>query len=940
MPYDELGNFIPGDEPDLDRMSYELSLADTIKQMVKSPANDLSALTKPQTYKDIASGFGSAAESLVRGAAAAPFGGPGDIIQHFKETPLIPGVTDRFSMSDVFPGLDEVIAPERKVAPKAHKQELFGLPYATTADILQAAEKRYTAPFGDKESNDFMESLGMFLSPQMAAGARKGIINMAETTGKMPSLTVDSAQAFARDYANASRGIYPETPTAGSMAADFARQGKKVASNLEDLTVGNYQRAQVRRAAQGVPEESAYDPLRQRREAQAAEAYSVPENATAMYAVKEKGGNWDEQGSFYKLDSLKTPIPTIGKSNFDFYVDNANPEKIAKHLSEMEAVGYSPDQIQTVKNDITINRWIDSKLKNYTRNELATPKDPLRVLADKGVSHIQDLSQEPINPIFWIKEARAKAGFPEQGFAETPLGQNWEYLADQAIDRLTPDRWKADVRPDIKAIAEKDPNAIINVLSGTSYNFKYDHLIDELKNAINPNSDLPSQFKLNADDLDKLSVPNAVERVAKINSWRQKQMKKAAKDSLMDFPVAYDAGDGFKIHELKLPAPSKELPKNFNDKYEIRDWVPANHPQYTYHGIYLKGAPLTSSPEHFGRTLEEAAESFNYSEAKEKLDKALKNEGKQMGHCVGGYTDDVVSGRSRIFTLRDSEGGAHVTIETSNKGLVPREHLELGENLGQEEAEGDQLFRNLEQVLRERGFENAADIAETEAFGNAHESLEIRDAVNAAWPEAERRLEELRPQLQENKFNIDQIKGKGNGPVSDKYRTYVKDWLNQQADNIEKTEDLNNVGLIDLNDVNSLLPELRDMYGEDGTHLYNAAVDANPQGLGRFASRSELRDFIEAKPKKMAEGGRVEPTSPASSVNDQSKPVTPPKRIHNPDAPEFKDMFIRERAIRGGAAPSGGPSADIKQIMNPRNINYNAGGKVSVDQMRYELLRK
>jgi hypothetical protein len=119
----------------------------------------------------------------------------------------------------------------------------------------------------------------------------------------------------------------------------------------------------------------------------------------------------------------------------------------------------------------------------------------------------------------------------------------------------------------------------------------------------------------------------------------------------------------------------------------------------------------------------------------------------------------------------------------------------------------------------------------------------------------------------------------------------------------------------------------------------------------------EMADFLEnymreraARPrgrkrggyvKKMNGGGKVEPTPPATSVNDHRKPVEPVKKIINPDAPEFKEIFNRERANRGSSSGGGsGAPADLKQIMNPRNITYNAGGKVSIDQMRYELLRK
>jgi hypothetical protein len=263
MPYDDLGNYIPGDEAELDKMRYELSLIDTIKQMARSPANDLSMLTKPQTYKDIATGLGSAAESMVRGAGAAPFGVAGDIIKHFQDTPLIPGVTDKLSINDIFPGygtvqeavaptpfaLPQRRAPNASYAPEVPKQELFGLPYVTTGDILNTAEKRYTPQFGDKEANDFMESLGMFMSPQMAAGARTGIINMVETTGKMPSLGRESVQAFARDYTNAMNGVYPETPTAGSMAADFARTGKAAGRKAGEVVGETIEDLAQRRAA-------------------------------------------------------------------------------------------------------------------------------------------------------------------------------------------------------------------------------------------------------------------------------------------------------------------------------------------------------------------------------------------------------------------------------------------------------------------------------------------------------------------------------------------------------------------------------------------------------------------------------------------------------------------------------------------------------------------
>jgi hypothetical protein len=99
---------------------------------------------------------------------------------------------------------------------------------------------------------------------------------------------------------------------------------------------------------------------------------------------------------------------------------------------------------------------------------------------------------------------------------------------------------------------------------------------------------------------------------------------------------------------------------------------------------------------------------------------------------------------------------------------------------------------------------------------------------------------------------------------------------------------------------------------------------------------------------KKNSGGKVEPTSPSPSVNDKSKPVEPVKKINNPDAPEFKDIFNRERAIRSGSGGGGGGSgADLKQLMNPRAHAH--GGSIqssknrllspNTDEMRYALMK-
>jgi len=48
-----------------------------------------------------------------------------------------------------------------------------------------------------------------------------------------------------------------------------------------------------------------------------------------------------------------------------------------------------------------------------------------------------------------------------------------------------------------------------------------------------------------------------------------------------------------------------------------------------------------------------------------RTEKALEREGDLMDHCVGGYCEQVESGESRIFSLRDPDNKPHVTMEYS-----------------------------------------------------------------------------------------------------------------------------------------------------------------------------------------------------------------------------------------------------------------------------------
>ena len=639
-------------------------------------------------------------------------------------------------------------------------------------------------------------------------------------------------------------------------------------------------------------------------------------NPQILSAVKEKGGNW-AQNSVNRFDALKYPIQNVGNSKFDFIRDNTNPAKVAEHIAELQKVGYSPEQIREVQNEIAINKWVDSKIKPYVRNEMGTPTDPVLALHEQGISHIPDIGTEHFDPIYWIKEQRQKAGMPESGFAKSPQAKDWENRADQSI-KNTPAQFIApgsnNYSADLGVLAGKNPDATVHELSTNARRLGFEHLTDELKNAIAHNSDLPAHLRLKPETLEKMTVPHAVKHVAKINKYRAEQMANAAKEGLKDFPVVHEGDKGFKIHELKMPdlSPNYKFEKIEGDKNHY--WK-VTDPSGQVHAA-------TGTTEENARKQFQNSKQGNYA----KLDKALKNEGEQMGHCVGGYTDSVARGDSRIFSLRDDKGGAHATVEatpsrqTYNPALIPDE-------------------------VKAKIDKKAYD--ETVKAGYPKDSMGWHNHYTGVQIQEGEKYFKNNPML-----NIQQIKGKGNGAVSDKYRNYIKNWLNKEADKIGQVSDLHNVGLIDTQSTHSVVTELKDMYGNDGMHLWNAAVEANPNAGARFMSREDIRKLVEPKKPeghknggriKMAEGGEPPKLTPFEQfkIDNAERIRQGQEDIANRN--KYNPYKGSDRPVPTSKGMSGG-AGFTPGVINPFNpdspLNRKNGGKIpSIDEMKLTLIK-
>jgi hypothetical protein len=509
---------------------------------------------------------------------------------------------------------------------------------------------------------------------------------------------------------------YDERPAARAMSGLGALTGGMGATNVARAGLGAVKRATdvnaIRdyvRAAQGVS--------------------GMPGAAV----IKPKGGNW--------------------------LAGAQSPEASVQRLKGSSAyVGMAPEQLEAANaSDAALNRWIDKKLAGYIRNEMGTPEDPVRALAERGVLHFEpQMAVLPSDTAF----ARTAAGYPRHGVAKSQLATDWEVLADAPIEThragklidpeyadkaygrrdeaaaafLRDNPWLAKVPPETPVYTVYPGSTVRNE------NLGFGHLVDELRNAVNPESGLPRELLWKYSDLDKVTVPQAVQRVSDINKWRAAQKAEAdlaramnpATQVFKEYPE-----QGYRLVELKMP---KDLPK----------------------GWKKRGKTLV------GPNGERALEGSSSDPRYKILEDALKYEGEVMGHCVGGYCPDVVEGRSRIFSLRDAKGQPHVTIETNPKGTrtVP-------------EGDEDALVREAEEAAW-----SVKDDGDERAIEDIYE--EIYDEL----------LQERFPVSELD--DIVQIKGKANRAPKEEYLPFVQDFV--RSGQWGRVGDLGNTGLMQLPD--------------------------------------------------------------------------------------------------------------------------------------------
>jgi hypothetical protein len=506
------------------------------------------------------------------------------------------------------------------------------------------------------------EKLGISLQEAMGILAKEGNSPVKAFLGNlMLADPLKSAGTALQDYTGTPREITPESPYSRLIS------GKGMTMRLDPRVLDVAQFAAPIAAVgakAGVKGAKALGPTA----AKMAEDYLL-KTGQMLPVMKPKGGNFLPEGT-KAIEGLKLRNRGTSTKDPEEYMAEMKATYTPEALSRM-----SPETQQEVKvamqelnRSIAVNQFIDKQLTRYVKNEMATPEDPIRAMAEKGRLHF-DAPQVEASDALDMKRQEFAAGNNERwGYGETRLAQNWEDAADAIMNKVPAERyqkqqynrfdmtdqpgweWINKVSPDTPLYGVNNPSSVF----GTSVDsLGFPHLIDELRNATNPASGLPRELLLKPESLSRLSVPQAVERVAKINEWRASQKAEAdlvrARNPATVLHKDYP-DKGYSWQELKQP---KDLPIGFS--------VVENKTTETFQVVGPDGKPLSRM--EFDTPDEAKSFAMNSNDIDKSLDDALKYEGEQMGHCVGGYCPDVASGKSRIFSLRDAKGKPHVTVE-------------------------------------------------------------------------------------------------------------------------------------------------------------------------------------------------------------------------------------------------------------------------------------
>ena len=435
--------------------------------------------------------------------------------------------------------------------------------------------------------------------------------------------------------------------------------------------------------------------------AEAAPGPASGSRAAQLGVIKMPGGNWlkgsvEESVSPMKRDTTGRPI------------------------EDAVTYGYQPP---VTPETTALNNWVDSNLTNYVKKQMGTADDPVRKLAEQGITHkpalldayLNDpLSGEQMRTNEHVGKKRSESGFPVEGMGQSPMAKAWERASDESIGMAQASDiqnsqfvnyspymgYKDEVLRDNPWINKLAPET--KVYSAFTGDLGFDHIMDVLREDVTAGRIRPEQ-------LNKVSMEQAVRRTYEYDQELAAKMNASRAAAREGLPTYREYPEGYKWIQLTKPGSFAQESEAMG--HSVRGYEPPKgHPDW------VEGSGNAGS----------------------------------SGYGHGGW-EAIKSGKAKVYSLVDSKGAPHATVEIKQIGMTPEQRrYKVGFLAAQLEKEG-------------------------------------QTAENAL-----RQAEKIYPD--ELKESITQIKGKQNRAPNEEYLPYVQDFV--KGGQWSGVGDLQNTGLV------------------------------------------------------------------------------------------------------------------------------------------------
>jgi hypothetical protein len=359
--------------------------------------------------------------------------------------------------------------------------------------------------------------------------------------------------------------------------------------------------------------------------------------AGAPRVMKPEGGNWIPGEVEKALKHLKRKT-----------ISDTDPAEVLKTFNET----YTPKALEgmyegsrqqlmefkdVLERDVALNKWVDNNLSNYIKKQMGTEKDPVRLLADEGITHypsegaMRNAMNTSYQQFVENRKLRGKLGMPEQPKAKTDLGRAWEEGVDSLLDQgnmVSPKQLKGgNIYRDNPWLQKLPPDSTLYRLDRPSVDdMNMMHIMDVLREDLVTGRIKPS-------DLKNISIDRAVRRTHEYNQEMAKAQEAAKAKKLEGMPVYKEYPNGYKW--VKLEKPGDFAAESDAMGHSVRGYEPPkNHPDWV-EGSGDRGTP---------------------------------------SYGLGGW-EAIKSGKAQVYSLVDPKGNPHATIEAGAVGRPRYEEI-------------------------------------------------------------------------------------------------------------------------------------------------------------------------------------------------------------------------------------------------------------------------